>query len=215
MPEPLRRSVSLLVALLSVAAAPAIEEVAPPAVPAPLALIARKMQEIKSLTAHLRQTKEIKILAEVAQSEGTLTFVRPRRLAIDLEGPGGTTMVIDGDQMTLVFKAVRRTERKSLAKDPRARAVAEHLFLLLEAEPQALQQTYDLKVVSDKPLAVRLVPRAAVLAKILRQVQARFDPRGFVDLLVVEETNGDVTRWQFEDTHINPPVPETAFAVPP
>ena len=109
-----------------------------PAVAPALQAVADKMRAIRTLQVRMRQEKEIRVLAETVKSTGTLTFARPRRLAIDLQGEGGTKLVIDGDAMITVYKALGRTERTSLSKDPRARAVAEHLFLLLEAEPKAL-----------------------------------------------------------------------------
>ena len=180
-----------------------------------IALVAEKMRAIKTLQVELREEKELKVLAEKVQARGTLVFARPRRLAIDLQGEGGTTLVIDGNTMPTVYKALKRTERVDLAKDPRARAVAEHLFLLLEAEPEALAAIYDLAVLEEKPLTMVLTPRPEALAKILRKVEARFDERGFVDRLALFEQNGDVTRWNFSAPHINEPVSESAFEVAP
>ena len=173
--------------------------------------IADKMRSIETLQVRMRQEKELQVLAETVKTEGTLTFARPRRLAIDLKGEAGATLIIDGDTMITVYKTLKRTERTSLSKDPRARAVAEHLFLLLEAEPKALAAVYDVTVLEEKPLTIRLVPRSDALAGILARVEARFDGRGFVDRLILFEKNGDLTRWEFDTPRINEPVPNSAF----
>ena len=185
---------------------------APPASVSPaVAAIADKMRGIQSLQVRMRQTKTLAVLAETVVSEGTLTFARPRRLAIDLQGEGGTTLIIDGDAMVTVYKALGTTERTSLSKDPRGRAVAEHLFLLLDADPKALAAVYDVAVLTEKPLRIRLTPRADALRKMLAKVEARFDALGFVDELVLSEKNGDQTRWQFDSPRVNEAVPESVF----
>jgi outer membrane lipoprotein-sorting protein len=173
--------------------------------------IADKMRGIQSLQVRMRQTKTLSVLAETVTSDGTLTFVRPRRLVIDLAGEAGTTLIIDGDAMTTVFKALGATERTSLSKDPRGRVVAEHLFLLLDLEPKALAAVHEVAVLSEKPLKIRLTPRPETLARILNKIEARFDVLGFVDELTIFERNGDQTRWQFDSARVNQAIPESVF----
>ncbi len=183
-------------------------------VPAELLALATKMRQVRSLTAVLSQEKELAALAEVVRTQGTFAFERPRRLAMDLFGPGGTRLVIDGDRMAITYKGLGKTERKSLASDPQARAIAEHLFLLLEADAEALAKVYDVAIVGRKPLVIELTPLHPALARLLRKVEATVDERGFVSQLTLTEANGDSTRWRFSSPAFNKPIPPERFAAP-
>ncbi len=185
------------------------------AIPPELAAMAAKMQSVRTLTARVRQEKELSALAEVVRNDGSFAFERPRRLAMDFDGPGGTRLVIDGDQMTMQYKGLGKVERTQLSRDPRARAVAEHLFLLLDADPPSLAEVYGLTVVGKRPLRVRLTPKAEALRQILAHVDAEIDERGFVSTLAIVEANGDRTVWRFESPAVNAAVPPERFAVPP
>ncbi len=188
---------------------------AAPTIPPELAAVAAKTRTIHSLEVRMHQEKKLAAFGETLSADGTLAFARPRRLAMDLSGDGGTKLVIDGDQMMMHYKALAKTERLSLAKDPRARAVAEHLFLLLDADPVALAEIYHLEVRAAAPLLVRLKPKSPALARLIAHVDARFDARGFVDEMTMTESGGDTTRWLFRDPVLNrEPSPELFKLVP-
>jgi outer membrane lipoprotein-sorting protein len=182
-------------------------------IPPELAAVAAKMRGVRTISASLHQEKELAALAEVVRNEGTFAFERPRRLAMDLSGAGGTRLVVDGDVMVMQYKGVGRTERTQLSRDPRARAVAEHLFLLLDADPPVLAKVYRLTVLRQSPLRVRLTPLADALARVLAHVEADIDGRGFVSAMTITEGNGDRTVWRFDRPVINQPIPAERFAV--
>jgi outer membrane lipoprotein-sorting protein len=184
-------------------------------IPPELTAMADRMHAVRTLSARVRQEKELSALAEVVVNDGRFAFERPRRLAMDLEGPGGTRLVIDGDTMVMQYKTVGRSERTELSRDPRARAVAEHLFLLLDADPASLAKVYGLTVLEHRPLRIRLTPLAEALAKILAHVDADLDERGFVSTLTIVEANGDRTVWRFESPVVNEPIPAERFTLPP
>ncbi|MEK7704268.1 MAG: outer membrane lipoprotein carrier protein LolA [Myxococcota bacterium] len=195
----------LLVALLTAA---------PAALPPELAAIATQMKSVTTLQAHVRQDKVLAVFAETMTSEGSLAFARPRSLWLDFGGTDGTTLVVNGDAMALRYKALARTERYSLSRDTRAKAIAEHIFLLLEADPAALATVYALTVTSKAPVAVQLRPRAAALAAIITEIDAQFDGRGLVRRMVIHEAGGDLTRWTFTDVQTNVQLPADRFALP-
>ena len=205
----------LLLVVAGAASAPAGHAATTPSIPPELAAMAAKMREVRSLTARVRQEKELAALTEVVRNDGRFAFERPRRLEMDLDGPGGTRLVIDGDTMAMTYKGVGRTERMQLSRDPRARAVAEHLFLLLDADPTELAKIYRLHVLQAKPLRVRLEPIAEALAGIIAHVDADLDPRGFVSMITIVEANGDRTVWRFDAPTLNAAVPPQRFALPP
>jgi len=208
-------SVWVLLVLLGATAPTPAGGAASPAIPPELAVMAAKMREVRSLTARVRQEKELTALAEVVRNDGRFAFERPHRLEMDLDGPGGTRLVIDGDDMAMTYKGVGRTERMQLSRDPRARAVAEHLFLLLDADPNELAKIYGLEVLQAKPLRVRLKPLAPALAGIIAHVDADLDPRGFVSMITIVEANGDRTVWRFDAPTLNAVIPAQRFALPP
>lgn len=184
-------------------------------IPPELEKVARTMAAVSSLRVTMQQQKEMSVFGEVLEATGELVLLRPRQLMMDLTGPGGTRLVVNGDTMAIHYKALGKTERFSLSRDPRAKALADHLFLLLEADPKALQGTYAVQITGRKPLQIRLVPKPEALRKVIRHVNVRFDARGFVDHLVLQEGNGDVTRWTFGDPVLNTKIPPHTFTLQP
>lgn len=213
MPTPFPALTLLAALVLAPAAAPPPATTQP--LPPELVAMASRMRQVRSITARVHQEKELAVLAEVVRNDGRFAFERPRRLEMDLDGPGGTRLVIDGDVMAMTYKGLGRTERLQLSRDPRARAVAEHLFLLLDADPEALAALYGIQVLRAKPLRIRLVPKAEALRRVLAHVDADLDPRGFVSSITIVEGGGDRTVWRFDDPILDAPIPAARFALPP
>jgi outer membrane lipoprotein-sorting protein len=187
---------------------------AEPSLPQELVTAAERLQQVHSLEARVYQEKRIAALTDVARDNGTFAFERPRRLAMDLGGPAGTRLVIDGDTMALTYKALGRTERIELSQDPRARAVADQLFILLEADVAALARVYSAAVLGKSPLRVRLTPLSETLGRIIAHVDATIAARGFVSAIDIVEANGDRTLWRFDEPVLNKPIPAERFALP-
>jgi len=185
----------------------------PPRPPAALEAVAAKMRTLISLQVDMRQEKEMAIFGETLRSRGTLVLARPRRLAMDLDGAGGSTLVIDGDRMAMHYKALDKTERFDLTKDPRAKAIADHLFLLLDADAAGLQETYALEVAATEPLQITLTPKPEALRRIIAQVTLRFDRNHFVDKLIIQEAGGDRTIWWFDDPVVDRPIDPERFSL--
>jgi outer membrane lipoprotein-sorting protein len=133
---------------------------------------------------------------------------------MDLSGPGGTILIINGDEMILHYKALKKTERHQLSRDIRSKAIAEHLFLLLDANPESLSKTYTIKVVQASPLKIQLTPKAEALRKLIATIDAEISNRGYVAQLVLNESNGDKTRWRFTDPVLNTPLDGALFTFP-
>lgn len=185
-----------------------------PTMPAPLEKLAKAMQQVRTLQASMRQEKEMAVFGETIVSRGRLAFVRPRMLWMDIDNPGGSTLIVNGDQMVMHYKGLGTTERFDLRRDPRAKAVAEHLFLLLEADLGELGRIYTLTVQQEKPLRFSLTPRAEALARIISRIDARTNGRGLVSRLDLIESGGDVTRWSFDEQVVNAEIDSSRFQVP-
>jgi len=189
---------------------------APPTVkpiPDELTQMAAKMKQVQTLSVAMHQEKTLLAFGDTLQADGRLVFARPRRLWMDLTGPGGTTLAINDAQMAVHYKTLDKTEHHDLRRDPRAKAVAEHLFLLLDADPVALAAVYAVSLLKSQPLTVRLVPLAPALHDVISSVEAQIDANGFVSRLELLEANGDKTVWRFSAPVINQPVADSLFAL--
>lgn len=175
--------------------------------------IADQARNVHTLRARMLQEKQLAVLGEVIRSSGTFLFERPRRLRMDLGGEDGTVLIIDGDRMVTHYKGLGKTERLRLSSDERASRIVDHLFLILEGDPIALGEVYDLEVRGREPLQIRLTPKSGSLAKAIRHVDAELDRRGFVAAITVSETNGDRTTWRFVDAVVNARLPASSFVL--
>lgn len=172
------------------------------------------LQSVQSLSATMHQEKELSLFGDVLKSSGHFAFQRPKKLRMDLSGPGGTILIINGDEMILHYKALKKTERHQLSRDIRSKAIAEHLFLLLDANPESLAKTYTIKIVQSVPLRVQLIPKAEALRKLIATIDAEISSQGYVSQLVLNESNGDKTRWRFTEPVLNTPINGDLFTLP-
>ncbi|MCK5689521.1 outer-membrane lipoprotein carrier protein LolA [Myxococcota bacterium] len=188
-------------------------------IPAELLQIAKVMHSVQSLQAHMEQEKELSIFGEVLKSSGTLSFSRPGKLRMELTGDGGHTLVINDDEVAIHYKSLGKTERKKLATDPQAKAIAEHLFMLLDADPKALDKVYAISIiptVSDKQsktTAIILKPKAEALAAIINRVEVEFNAQSFVKTLTIFERSGDLTRWLLSKQRSNIKLSQELFTL--
>ncbi|MDJ0786924.1 MAG: outer membrane lipoprotein carrier protein LolA [Myxococcota bacterium] len=156
------------------------------------------MAGTRGVVARFHEVKELGLLSEPVESRGVLYFVPPDRMVRITESPLRTALVVDADQIAFHDGG---TAPVDLSGEPTARQFVENFTVLFRADVGALRERYEIRyepVARDASWEMRLVPRSALLKRVITEVRLRGDTRAIREIRI-EESDGDSTL-----THVMP-----------
>jgi outer membrane lipoprotein-sorting protein len=219
----IRTLAALALAVLLVAAYPAIQAQAPAPDPSDAslssvdrlrALIERMKIEQKgfvTLVARFEQETSAEMLVEAEESKGTFYYEAPDKVRWQYEEPTPKVIVINGEQLITWYQDLHRAEKVQVGR------YSDAVFKYLGASGslETLMDYFSLRVdfpKSKEPYRIDLVPRYKRVEKRLREMSVSIDGRLFVPVeLSYVEPNGDSTHYLFSDFRVNQPLPPTHF----
>jgi outer membrane lipoprotein-sorting protein len=166
---------------------------------------------LKTLTAQFTETSHSPLLAKPLVARGTLTVVRPSRVALLYSQPDSRTVIIDAGKLRVVWpsRAIDRTTPVGAME----RRVQQYF---VDKSPDQLRRHFDIdaRVAADRPGTwfVSLAPKR----KQIREGLSRLDlwiTRETVMLSAMRMTfpGGDTKLMEFEDVRVNPSIDEAVF----
>ncbi len=173
--------------------------------------VVRHQRALHSLGAHFRQVKESSLLLEPAESSGSFRYLAPDRVRWDYRTPDPMVVVFAGDTVTTLYPEQRRAERVRL----RGR---QQRFLQVMAGTQPLDELQSqFRMIladpgGDAPYRLTLEPTNPLVRRRLDSVVLEIDRHLLLPVQVeVREADGDLTRYQFSDLRLDPPLAPDAF----
>jgi len=164
--------------------------------PTSLAELMRVMANTPGVAAEFTETKHISLLEAPLVTTGTLYFMPPDRMARYTTHPSKSALIIDGDR--LVFDDEAGGDRIDLAANTIARVFVDNFIVLFNGDLAELERRYDPTFTIDADQwSLALVPRAAVLAKMIDSITLRGDGGGMRSM-VLREAGGDSTETRFD-----------------
>jgi len=158
-------------------------------------LLAR-FARLPGLSAHFREEKHIALLAAPLINEGTLYFAPPGRLVRHTERPARSTLLVEGDRITVGEGGeVRSLE---LARSPALRVFVEGFVHLLSGDREGLERDFELSFEPGDGERWRLVlrPRAVEVQRMVQRLEAR-GTGVILDSLEIDEASSDRTVTTF------------------
>ncbi|MEE3327821.1 MAG: outer membrane lipoprotein carrier protein LolA [Myxococcota bacterium] len=156
----------------------------------------------QGVRAHFTEERHLSILTTPIQTEGELFFSPPSRLARHTRRPGRSSLIVDGDRLTLSDETGEQT--LSLDSSAVARGLVDNFILLLRGDLSSLRQMYEVAFYSrgsaDSPdstgWVIELVPRDPTTRSLVERIRITgiSDSLSSMDTL---ETNGDRTIMKF------------------
>jgi outer membrane lipoprotein-sorting protein len=195
------------------AAAPAAAAPTAPPAPADLESLMRGMATTAGVIADFREVKELALLSQPIEVEGTLYFIPPDRLARTTRPPNASKLVIDGDRFS--FSNEAGGEAVDLSDNPVARAFASNFIVLFDGDLAALRARYEptFSTAGDRWTLV-LRPRGRPLADVIERVTLAGTGVTLERIELVEK-GGDRTTTTFSnvrvDHHFTPREQERIF----
>lgn len=157
----------------------------------------KEFSRVPGLSARFREEKRIALLRQPLVNEGTIHFAPPRTMARHVLSPTVSTLLIEGETMTVADRASRRT--LDLRKEPLLASFVEAFLGVVSGERKALERHYRLSFERlATGWALRLQPKGAAAQRAI--VAITLEGNG-VELrrLRVEERSGDTSETLFRD----------------
>jgi outer membrane lipoprotein-sorting protein len=211
-----RRAAALAIALAlavpgsgaraAAAAAPTVDQI--------LAQLESSSKDVETLDGEFTQHNRIKLFKKELVSRGRLRFRRPRQIRWEYLEPDPSTLVLDGQRVTLRMPGTA-PQVFDLERDATMRAVFEQLLLWLQ--PGALGRARDDYALTaggtaEAPTLTLLPKEGSVMGRAFRRVELRLDGKSWLlrGILLVER-NGDEKEIAFTRLLRNAKLPGDSF----
>jgi outer membrane lipoprotein carrier protein len=187
---------------------------------APLELLAevqRHLRTIKSVEANFVEKRHLAVLDHNVTISGHFGLQKPDRMIWVVREPSRYAVRLEGKELRQWDEETGTVQVVDLGNDPAFKSVSAQLQAWFLGNYQALAQSWDVYVVSDKPLSLRFVPKAATfVAKHMKHIEATFNQDGTnIDRMSVRETDGDQMTISFSDARLNQPIDKETWEMPP
>jgi hypothetical protein len=160
---------------------------------------------LRSLSADVVQVKEGRFWARPLESRIRLRYT-PERIVWETVSPVRSSVVIEGNRLSVSDAAGRPRDMGAFAGDPRAAALLGFIRSLIAVDLDALDRELTLQYGPGELVAV---PRSGSKLELFTRIRLRFDARD--DLTGMElETPNERTRLSFQRVERDPPAPERA-----
>jgi len=147
--------------------------------------------------AEFHEVKEIALLERPLESDGTIYFVPPRRMARYTTKPTRSAFVLDGPHLS--FRDETGHENVDLSEHRIARTIIDNLVVLFNGDLEALRARYDVGFEAQgSRWKLDLVPRDSRVRSVVSRVVLRGDDAA-LEQMVVSEAGGDRTVTTFHD----------------
>lgn len=176
------------------------------------ARISRTVSGVRTITGSFRQERRLAMLARPAVSTGRFFCEKPDKLRWELLGPEPSGFVVNKD-MAKQWKGKDGPSGAFEAKqNPLIKLIVEQIFAWATADLKWLEQRYNISVVQEDPIVLKLVPRNSKERKYIDHVRISFEPgTNYVHVVSVLEKGGDSTRIEFFDIIVNSQLQQGLF----
>jgi outer membrane lipoprotein-sorting protein len=174
--------------------------------------IKQASKKIKTLQGNFVQKKKIKILKEMPDSYGRISFQEPMHLRWEILSPVIMGFVIDGDNGRKWQGDKKRIKKFEVSKDPIISVISNQVFNWANGDYERLKTGYDLKIVNDHPVEIKLIPLSPVEKKYINSIILAFtENEEHVNRIEILEKKGGLTQIFFSDIVINKELQEDEY----
>jgi len=182
-----------------------------------LADLSKRLGAFKTMRCRFEQRRYLAVFEEVVTSEGTLALAVPDRLRWETTRPIRSVLTVDGrEAMRERTSRKGRTTRRtfSLDDDPVAAITVQQVFLWLRGDFAKAAESYDLALVTEKPLVLRATPKDGRVKDVLTSIELTFSAaRDRLTGVTLAEKHDARTAIAYLDVEIDPELPASLFAI--
>ena len=174
--------------------------------------IAKAATKVTTLKSDFVQERHLSMLEDVLISKGMFYYKKRDRLRWELTKPVSSGFAVSGKQAKRWDGKSGRTQTFEVYQVPFIKLFTDQVFAWATADFKQLQKDYNIEILADAPVDLKLVPIRSQEKKYLAHFRIAFTAdASHVNAVEVHETGGDFTRIRFFNTIINTPLPDTLF----
>lgn len=178
-----------------------------------LGQIAATQANVRTLSAHFRQTKVSHLLKDPSISEGQFFFAAPDRVRWDYQRPNSFVVFITAKHMMTYRPAENLAEKVELGRNHRK------VFAFLSAAEPVTSLSRHFSLTLRDPggkenYVLILQPVTHSIKKRLREITLVIDRQRFLPVKVAySEADGDLTTYEFSEIVVNQQLPQGFFSL--
>ena len=174
--------------------------------------IANSASRVETFSCDFLQEKYMSMLDNVLISRGRLYYKRHKRLRWEINHPSTSGFAVNGDQAKRWEGNSGQTQTFKVNRIPFIKVFTDQVFSWASADFKRLKKRYHIKVLSDNPIKLMLLPISPQEKKYLDNFQISFAAdASYVSAVEIHEPDDDFTRIHFLNTVINHPLNDSLF----
>jgi outer membrane lipoprotein carrier protein len=176
------------------------------------ARIKQAASEVQTIAGEFTQEKHLEILKNAPISKGRFFYKNPDCLRWEVYEPTSMGFIVNGDKGKRWQGQSNSLKSFDLKKEPVFRIISDQVFAWARADFKRLEAGYDITVLEETPVILKLVPLSVTEKKYLDYIKLIFSStEDYVSSIEIHETGGDYTQINFIDMMINKPLKEDIF----
>jgi outer membrane lipoprotein-sorting protein len=174
--------------------------------------IASAASKVDTFVCDFLQEKHMSMLDDILISKGRLYYKRNNRLRWEINHPAKSGFAVNGDHAKRWEGDSGSSQTFQVDQIPFIKVFADQVFTWARADFKNLEKRYHIKVLSDAPIQLMLLPISPQEKKYLDHLRISFAAdASYVNAVEVHEPDGDFTRINFSNIQINNPLHDSLF----
>jgi outer membrane lipoprotein-sorting protein len=174
--------------------------------------IKQASKKIDTLQGDFIQKKKVKILKNMPDSYGRMSYQAPDRLRWEILEPVKMGFVINGDNGKKWHGDKDKVKKFDVSKDPVISVISNQVFAWARADYDRLKTGYEIIILNDHPVELKLIPLSPIERKYIDSITLAFsDNEEHVNRIEILEKKGGLTQIYFSNMIINKELEKDIF----
>ncbi len=174
--------------------------------------ISLSVKRVQTMSSAFEQERHAAMLKDAMISRGLFFFAKPDRIRWETIDPSPAGFSVKGQEAKRWQGTSEPPEKISLSEAPFLQVLIQQILAWTSADFTSLKERYDLKVISEAPVTIGLVPLLAGERDYVNQVSLVFSSElSYVTSVSIQEKKGDEIIIRFLNAVINEPIADDIF----
>ena len=174
--------------------------------------ISLSVKKVHTMSSAFEQERRTAMLKDAMISRGRFFFAKPDKIRWETIDPSPAGFSVNGQEAKRWQGTSEPPEKITLSEAPFLQVLIQQIIAWTSADFASLKDRYDLKVISEDPVTLGLVPLLAGERDYVSQVTLVFSPDlTYVTSVRIQEKKGDEIVIRFLNSVINEPISDERF----
>jgi len=174
--------------------------------------ISLSVKTVQTMSSAFEQERRTAMLKDPMISRGRFYFSKPDKIRWETIDPSPAGFSVNGQEAKRWQGTSGAPEKINLSEAPFLQVLIQQIMAWTSADFASLKDRYDIRVNSENPITIGLVPLLAGERDYVAQVTLVFSPDlTYVTSVSIQEKKGDEILIRFTDAVINEPISDERF----